>query len=194
MSTAAFTAVLIFLTRQLGPAGYGTFALAISITGVVLRPAAGGTSQAAARFIAERHGDLDCDHRRSRHGVEDEAADGGGDRGRRCSRSRGPIADLYNTPELAWPLRGAAIAFFGQSMMHFSRSAFTALRRTSRTFGLVISESAVEFTASVALVLPGRWGDERRLRQGGGVRLRRPLRHRPARQALGRSPLFNTGR
>ena len=59
MSTAAFTAVLIvFLTRQLGPAGYGTFALAIGITGVVLRPAAGGTSQAAARFIAERHGDM----------------------------------------------------------------------------------------------------------------------------------------
>ena len=59
MSTAAFTAVLtVFLTRQLGPAGYGTLALAISITGVVLRPAAGGTSQAAARFVAERHGDM----------------------------------------------------------------------------------------------------------------------------------------
>src|SRR5688500_20201369 len=57
MSTAAFTAVLtVFLTRQLGPAGYGTLALAISITGVVLRPACGGSYQAAARFVLARVG------------------------------------------------------------------------------------------------------------------------------------------
>ena len=155
MSTAAFTAVLtIFLTRQLGPAGFGTFALAISVTGVVLRPAAGGTSQAAARFIAERHGDATAIT-----GVLGMAL-----RTRLATAAAiavalfalaGPIADLYNAPELAWPLRGAAIAFFGQSMMHFSRSTFTALRRTSRTFGLVISESAVEFSASV-VARPGR--------------------------------------
>ena len=41
----------------------------------------------------------------------------------------GPISDLYNTPDLAWPLRGVAIALFGQSIVLFIRSIFVALRR-----------------------------------------------------------------
>src|SRR5688572_25954984 len=58
MSTAVFTAALaLYLVRALGPAGYGTFALALGISGVLLRPSGAGTSHAAGRFIAERHGD-----------------------------------------------------------------------------------------------------------------------------------------
>ena len=48
-----------------------------------------------------------------------------------------------------------AIAFFGQSLMLFGRSMFTALRRTSLTFALVLSESVAELTATVALVALG---------------------------------------
>ncbi len=194
MSTAAFTAVLIvFLTRQLGPAGYGTFALAIGITGVVLRPAAGGTSQAAARFIAERHGDLPAIT-----GVLGMAL-----RTRLLTASAiavalfalaGPISDVYNTPELAWPLRGAAIAFFGQSMMNFSRSAFTALRRTSRTFGLVISESAVEFSASVSLVLISGGATAAAFGRAVGYVFGAVLGIALLGRLMSRSPLFNTGR
>ncbi len=194
MSTAAFTAVLtIFLTRQLGPAGFGTFALAVSVTGVVLRPAAGGTSQAAARFIAERHGDMPAIT-----GVLGMAL-----RTRLLTASAiaaalfalaGPIADLYNAPELAWPLRAAAIAFFGQSLMLFSRGTFTALRQTSRTFGLVISESAMEFTASVALVLLGGGATGAAFGRAVGYVFGAVLGILLLGRLLGRSPLRRTGR
>jgi O-antigen/teichoic acid export membrane protein len=193
MSTVAFTAVLtVFLTRQLGPAGYGTFALAIGITGVVLRPAAGGTSQAAARFIAERHGDT-----KAITGVLGMAL-----RTRLLTASAiavvlfvlaGPISDLYNAPELAWPLRGAAVAFFGQSLMNFSRSAFTALRRTSRTFGLVISESAMEFTASVVLVLLGGGATGAAFGRAVGYVFGAVFGMFLIARLLGRSPFFRTG-
>ena len=43
----------------------------------------------------------------------------------------GPSPAAYGEPDLVWPLRGMAIAFFGQSLMLFGRSMFTALRRTS---------------------------------------------------------------
>src|SRR5215210_6624745 len=57
LGTAAFTAALtIFLSRELGPSGYGTFALALSITGLLVRASSGATSQAVARYLAERHG------------------------------------------------------------------------------------------------------------------------------------------
>ena len=193
MSTAAFTAVLtVFLTRQLGPAGYGTLALAISITGVVLRPAGGGTSQAAARFVAERHGDATAIT-----GVLGMAL-----RTRLLTATAiavalfalaGPISDLYDAPELAWPLRGAAIAFFGQSLMNFSRSTFTALRRTSRTFGLVISESAMEFTASVALVLLGGGATGAAFGRAVGYVFGAVLGVILLARLLGRSPIFRTG-
>ena len=188
MGTAVFTAVLtVFLTRQLGPAGYGTLALAVSVTGVMLRPAAGGTSQAAARFIAERHGDL-----AAITGVLGMAL-----RMRLATATAiavalfalaGPISDLYNAPELAWPLRGAAIAFFGQSLMNFSRSAFIALRRTSRTFGLVISESAMEFTASVAMVPLGGGATGAAFGRAVGYVFGAAPRHRSC------SPGFSAGR
>lgn len=194
MSTAAFTAVLtVFLTRQLGPAGYGTLALAISVTGVVLRPAAGGTSQAAARFVAERHGDMTAIT-----GLLGMAL-----RTRLLTASAiavalfvlaGPISDAYNTPELAWPLRGAAVAFFGQSLMNFSRSTFTALRRTSRTFGLVISESAMEFTASVVLVLLGGGATGAAFGRAIGYLFGAAFGIVLIARLLGRSPLVRTGR
>ena len=58
MSTALFTAVLtLYLVRALSPAEYGTLALAIGITGLLLKPSDIGTTQATARYVAERHGD-----------------------------------------------------------------------------------------------------------------------------------------
>ncbi|MEK6326229.1 MAG: flippase [Actinomycetota bacterium] len=194
MSTAAFTAVLtVFLTRQLGPAGFGTFALAVSVTGLVLRPAAGGTTQAAARFIAERHGDVTAVT-----GVLGMAL-----RTRLLTASAiavalfalaGPISDLYNAPELAWPLRGAAIAFFGQSLLLFARSVFSALRRTSQTFSLVISESAVEFTASITLVLISSSATSAAFGRAVGYVFGAVLGVILLGRLLGTSPLFRAGR
>ena len=89
----------------------------------------------------------------------------------------GPISHLYNAPEMAWPLRGAAIELFGQSLVTFLSGIFVALRRASGGFVLVVSESAVEFTASVTLVSLGGGVTEPH-REGGGLRVRRPARDR----------------
>jgi O-antigen/teichoic acid export membrane protein len=194
MTTATFTAALtVFLTRKLGPAGYGTFALALSVTGLILRPSAGGSSQAAARFIAERHGDL-----RAIVGVLGLAL-----------RTRlltavgasvaifalaGPISDLYNAPEMAWPLRGAAIALFGQSLVGFVTAIFIALRRASGGFVLVLSESAMEFTASVILVLLGAGVTGAAFGRAVGYGLGAVFGLVMLARFLGRSPLVGTGR
>ena len=45
------------------------------------------------------------------------------------------ISDAYDTPEMVWPLRGVALALFGQSMIGFYRTAFEALGRVRSRCG-----------------------------------------------------------
>ncbi len=193
MGTAAFTAALtVFLSRRLGPANFGVLALALSVTGLILRPSAGGTSQAAARFVAERHGDT-----AKIVGVLGMAL-----RTRLLTAAgtavalfvlAGPISHLYNAPEMAWPLRGAAIALFGQSLVTFLSGIFVALRRASGGFVLVVSESAVEFTASVTLVLLGGGVTGAAFGRAVGYVFGALLGIVILGRFLGRSPLFGTG-
>jgi len=152
-TTAAFTAGLtLYLVRALGPAGYGIFALALSFGGLVLLPSDFGISQSAARFIAERRGApqeigaviFDAVRLKLVIGAALAVA---------LAALAGPIADLYGQQALAWPLRAVAIAIFGQSMMQLFTGAFYALGRASENLRLVLGESAMEVTASVALVL-----------------------------------------
>lgn len=155
VTTAVFTAALVlYLARALGPDGFGIFSLALGITGLLLKPSDMGTTQAAARYVAEHHGD-------------DEAVSGvlrmalpmklftAGAIAVGLFALAGPISDVYGEPDLFWPLRGIAIAFFGQSLVLFTRSLFVALRRTSTTLTLIFSESALEFGATVTLVALG---------------------------------------
>jgi O-antigen/teichoic acid export membrane protein len=193
MSTAVFTAALtLYLVRVLGPAGYGTFALALGITGVLLRPSAGGTSHAAGRFIAERHGDTAGIAAvlgmalpiRLLTAASISAA---------LFALAGPISDAYNAPELAWPLRGTAIAFFGHSITGFMRDIFVALRRTSSGFTLVLSESATEFTATVSLVAISGGATAAAFGRAVGYIFGAVLGVLLLARLLGRSPLFGTG-
>lgn len=193
MSTALFTAVLtVYLVRALGPAGYGTLALAVGITGLLLKPSDIGTTQAASRYVAERHGDA------------------GGVRGVlgmafpmklltatsiavALFALAGPISNLYNAPELAWPLRGAAIALFGQAIMRFTQSMFVALRRTSSAFTVVFSESAMEFTATVTLVVLGGGVTGAAFGRAVGYVFGAFLGILLLARLLGHSPVFGTG-
>ena len=153
LGTAAFTAGLtLFLVRMLGPAGYGVFALALGFSSLVLLPADFGVSHSSARFIAERRGDD--------RAVADVLVN--------ALRVKlvltsifaallfalaGPIASLYDSTALAWPLRGIALAVLGQSVTLLFMYSFVALGRLSYQFRLVVSESAIEVSASIALVL-----------------------------------------
>jgi O-antigen/teichoic acid export membrane protein len=193
LSTAFFTALLtVYLVRALGPAGFGTFALAVSITGLVLRPSDLGTTQSAARFVAERVGNTE-----GVAGVLGMAL-----RTRLLTASgialvlfalAGPISNVYNAPDLAWPLRGVAIGLFGQSLVVFSRAVFNALRRTSSGFTVVLSESAMEFSATVALVLVGGGATAAAFGRAVGYVFGALVGVTLLGRLLGRSPLFGTG-
>jgi O-antigen/teichoic acid export membrane protein len=193
MSTASFTAVLtLYLVRALSPAQFGTLALAVGITGLLLKPSDIGTTQAAARYVAERHGDIS--------GVR--AVLGMALPMKLLTASTiavalfalaGPISNLYNAPDLAWPLRGAAIALFGQAVMRFTQSVFVALRRTSSAFWVVLSESAMEFTATVGLVVLGGGVTGAAFGRAVGYVFGALLGLLLLARLLGRSPIFGAG-
>jgi O-antigen/teichoic acid export membrane protein len=152
---SVFTAVLtIFLVRYLGPAEYGVFALAMSVGGLVLIPSDLGISHSAARFIAERRGKPDevaavvSDAVRLKLVIS-------GAFSLALIASAGAVANAYDTPELAWPLRILAIATFGQSLMLLWASVFEALGRLSVYLRVVTAESALEAGASIVIVLFG---------------------------------------
>jgi O-antigen/teichoic acid export membrane protein len=155
LATAGFTAILtIFLVRYLGPEDYGVFALALGVASLVFLPSDFGISQSTARFVAE--------HRGEESRIASVLADGLklklGLSGLLCLALfalAGPISNAYDTPEMVWPLRGVALAVFGQGIVGFYRTAFEALGRVSLTLRLIASESAVEAGASIALVLLG---------------------------------------
>ena len=155
MTTALFTALLtLFLVRALGPSNYSLFGLALAIGALVLLFADAGVSLSAQRFVAE--------HRADPGAVEEVVATA-----LRLKLVAGlivcgglfalaqPISAAYHAPGLAWPLRGVAIAVFGQSMLAFFGGLFVALARVAVNLRLVLAESAVETTASIALVLTG---------------------------------------
>lgn len=152
-ATAVFTAALtLVLVRVLEPSGYGLFALAISAGTLALLPADFGVAQSTARYIAERRGEVGV--------VASTLA-----KGLRLKlilttaftvvlvALAGPIASAYGEPGLADPLRGVFIALLGQSVMLLFMRALVAIGRVDVQFRLVFLESAVEFSASIGLVL-----------------------------------------
>jgi O-antigen/teichoic acid export membrane protein len=155
LSSAAFTAAItLFLVRALSTNAYGLFALSLSVGAIATLPSDLGISSSAARFIAEHRGD--------RAAIADVIASAlrlklavGATVSVALALLAGPIASAYGEPGMVWPLRAIAIAVFGQSLMLLFSGAFIAQGLTSRSLGLVLSESAAEFGATVTFVLLG---------------------------------------
>ena len=155
LATASFTAILtIFLVRELGPEDYGIFALALSVASLVFLPADLGISQSTARFVAEHRGDGSRVAAVLADGLKLKLISSGLICGLLFVLA-GPISNAYDTPEMTWPLRGVSLAVFGQSIVGYYRTNFEALGRVSLTLRLIFAESAVEASASIALVLLG---------------------------------------
>ncbi len=154
-ATAAFTAVVtIFLARYLGPEQFGVFALAVGIGAVLVLPGDAGISTAAARFIAERRGNDRAVARVLRDASRLRLVSSG----TVCVAlvlAAGALADVYDEPDLAWTLRGIALAIFGQNLMQLYGSGFTALGRVSLAFRTSLLKSALELAATLGLVLAG---------------------------------------
>ncbi len=152
-ATAVFTAALtLVLVRVLEPSGYGLFALAISAGTLALLPADFGVAQSTARYIAERRGDVGVVATTLAKGLRLKLVLTTAFTAVLVALA-GPIASAYGEPGLADPLRGVFIALLGQSVMLLFMRALVALRRVDVQFRLVFLESAVEFSASIGLVL-----------------------------------------
>ena len=154
ISAALTAALILFLVRALSAYQYGIFALAVSISELLILPADAGLTGAAARFAAEQRDNAAAVAalitRATRLKFIVMAAI--------CAilaLAAGSIARAYALPGLAWPLRVAALAGVGESSVYFSSIIFMALRRAGLTLRLLAAESVLEFTASVALVLSG---------------------------------------
>jgi O-antigen/teichoic acid export membrane protein len=152
---ALFTGGLtLFLTRYLGPDDFGVYALAVGAGALLILPADFGISRSAARFIAERRHDDTEVVGVLRHALRLKLL-GAGIGAAVLIAAAGPIANAYGTSELEWPLRVMGIAMAGQSLMLLFTTTFEALGRNILGFRLAFSESALEVTATVALVLAG---------------------------------------
>jgi stage V sporulation protein B len=155
MATAFFTAVMtLFLIRALGPSDYGLFTLAVGVAALLVIPSDFGLSASAGRFVA--------DHR-DEPGVAAAVVSDAFKLRLAASAlvavalvpAAGPIADAYDAPGLAWPLRVVAIALFGQTLMIFFSTIFVSLGRIRANVRVIAGEGAVEATSSVILVLLG---------------------------------------
>ena len=155
MTTSAFTAALtLFLVRALGPDGYGVFALALAVGGLAFLPSDFGITGSAARFIAEHRGDRAGVARVTGTGLKLKIAASGAV-SLLLFAAAGPIASAYDEGGLAWPIRGIALALFGQSVLQLVSYSFIAQGRAATNLPLFFSESAVETGASIGFVLLG---------------------------------------
>jgi O-antigen/teichoic acid export membrane protein len=154
-TTAFFTAGLtLFLARRLGPTEFGLLAVAMGIGGVLTLPADFGVSQSAARFIAERRGDVAAVAAVFRSALQLKLIASG--LVAACLfAAAGPIEDAYDANGLAWAVRGVSLALFGQSLMQLIGGSFTAMGRVALSYRMALGESVVETAATVALVLAG---------------------------------------
>ncbi|MEA2827812.1 MAG: hypothetical protein QOG43_2251 [Actinomycetota bacterium] len=153
--TSVFTAGLtLFLARYLGADRYGIFALAVSISALVILPVDFGIAASTGRFLADRRGDLVmvrallADALALKLVLSIPA----------ClvlAALAGPIASAFDTPGLVWPLRGVAIAVLGQSVLLLYQGTFAAMGLLRLQFRVQAVESAVETGASVVFVVLG---------------------------------------
>lgn len=155
MGTAVLTAALtLYLVRALGTEGYGVFALAVAVAGLLLLPSDLGITGSAARFIAERRDDRFAVARIIVISLRLKLLLGGAIAVALWALAA-PIAAAYSIPSLMWPLRGAGIALFCQSIFLFMTTAFTALGRNAFNLRLYVAEGGFETTASIVFVAAG---------------------------------------
>jgi O-antigen/teichoic acid export membrane protein len=152
---ATFTATLtLVLVRVLGPHDYGVYALALGVAAVALPFTDFGVAVSAGRFIAEHRGDPAAIRAVLGHAIRLKALIGA-IAGLALLLLAEPIASAYGVSSLAWALRAMSLAVVAQSFMVLLIISFEALGRISVSVRMVFTESAIEASAAIALVLAG---------------------------------------
>jgi len=154
VGAAATAALTLYLVRALGPTGFGAFAIALGLGGLVLLPGDFGVSGSASRFIAEHRGDWPVIGGLLRDALRLKLIMTGLLALAMFALAE-PIADAYGAAALTWTLRGMAIAIFAQSYFMLFAASFMALGRVSLNLRLVTAESLSEAVSATTLVLLG---------------------------------------
>lgn len=154
-TTAFFTAATtLFLIRALGPTNLGVLSLALTVTGIVGLFARFGIPQSLARFLANHRDDPVACAGLIRDGlrltITTASLSGAG-----LFLAAGVIADAYDQPGIAWPLRGLAISLVAETIIALYLGVFIALGRISSNLRIVFVESLVEAGSTIALVAVG---------------------------------------
>lgn len=152
---AALTAgLLVYLGRALSPDQFGAFTFALSVILIAMVVADLGITTSTGRFLAERRGDPSAAAAVLRTSLRLKVLTGVPASGLLFALA-GPICDAFGTQAAIWPLRGAAIALFGQSVLLLFLGAFIALGKVRYNLVLATIESVAETIASVLLVVAG---------------------------------------
>jgi O-antigen/teichoic acid export membrane protein len=150
VATGALTLALI---RLLGPTGYGRYAIALAVGGLVLLPLDAGLSSATARFLSAEIRRRKA-ARMIRSGLVLKLAVGAVGAAALVAAAS-PIAHAYDDEHLVWPIRLVAGVVVGQSLLGFVVSCFTAIRLASRALVVVAVESLGEAALAISLVAGG---------------------------------------
>lgn len=154
VTSAATAAMTLYLVRALGPDGFGQLAIAVGIGTLLLLPGDFGISSSASRYIAEHRGDWGAvgallgDAMRLKLVISSVLSV-------LLIALADPIASLYGTGNLTWPLRAMGVVIFAQSFMMLFTGVFVALQRVVMNLRIVATESLVEAAAVVGIVLAG---------------------------------------
>ena len=147
-------ALTIVVVRVLGPDDYGTYALALSIAGLLILPSDIGVSQAAARFVAESLGDRNLVRRVISDAYRAKLV-AAGIVSVALFVLATPVANAYGTPALVWPLRILAFSLLAESFFLLYNSLFQALGRISSYLRIATAESLTEASLAIPIVLLG---------------------------------------
>jgi O-antigen/teichoic acid export membrane protein len=155
MAGFVFTGVLtLFLVRALGPSGYGQYALAVTIAGLLVLPTGLGLPMAVGRYLADNRNDV----------LQVRAILALGLRLLVPATlvvticllaAAGLVAKAYGDPGLEWPLRCVALSVMGQALYTFLVIAGTSLRQAAVGLRLALVESATETSSAILLVVLG---------------------------------------
>jgi O-antigen/teichoic acid export membrane protein len=147
-------ALTIVVVRVLGPDDYGTYALALSIAGLLILPSDIGVSQAAARFVAESLGDRNLVSRVVSDAYRAKIV-AAGVVSVALFLLATPVANAYGAPGLVWPLRILAVSLFAESFLYLYNALFQSLGRISAYLRIASAESFTEASLVIPIVLLG---------------------------------------
>lgn len=153
--SALFTVLLtLYLVRALSPHAFGVLGLALSIGGLVILPAEFGVTASASRYVAQHYDDRQAISEISAAALRLKFFLTGGV----ClllALLAPFIADLWDTPDLVWPIRIIAVVTFAQSTQALLSGLLNAVGRVDLNLWVVLTDSLVETTLAIALVAAG---------------------------------------